>query len=99
MKKSIWKFPMEVNDKVTISMPKGAEILTIQTQQIGKFTPDETPCIWALVDTENGKEERYFEIFGTGHPIPNDMGVERKYINTFQLKGGALVFHLFERLN
>ena len=92
MKQSIWKFPMDVNDKVKISMPKGAEILTVQTQH-------ETPCIWALVDTENGKEERYFEIFGTGHPIPNDMGVERKYINTFQLKGGALVFHLFERLN
>lgn len=92
MKKSIWKFPMNVNDRVRLSMPKGAEILTVQTQ-------NETPCIWALVDTENEKEERYFEIFGTGHPVPVDMGVERKYINTFQLRGGSLVFHLFERLN
>ena len=92
MKKSIWKFTVDVNDIVKLSMPKGAEILTVQTQH-------EIPRIWALVDPENEKEKRYFEIFGTGHPIPIDMGIERKYINTFQLEEGRLVFHLFERID
>lgn len=92
MKKQIWKFPMASPEQGRIEMPKGAEILTIQTQ-------NETPCIWALVNPENEKEVRYFEVFGTGHEVCCDMGVERKYINTFQLKCGALVFHLFERLN
>lgn len=91
MKQQIWKFPVEPQ-KAKFEMPKGAEILTVQTQ-------NETPCIWALVNPENEKETRYFEIFGTGHNVPVDMGIERKYINTFQLEGGRLVFHLFERLN
>ena len=92
MKESIWKFPMASPEQRIIEMPKGAEILTIQVQ-------NKIPCIWALVNPENEKEKRFFEIFGTGHDMPVDMGIERKYINTFQLNGGALVLHLFERIN
>lgn len=73
-------------------MPKDAEILTIQTE-------NETPCIWALVNPEKAIELRYFEIYKTNQDIHCDMGVERKYINTFQLDGGSMVFHLFERIN
>lgn len=91
MKKSIWKFPIASPEQTTIKMPGGAEILTIQTQ-------NGMPCIWALVNPENDTEERCFEIFGTGHDVPVDMGIERKYINTFQLNGGGLVYHLFERI-
>jgi hypothetical protein len=91
MEKQIWKFAINLN-KIIVEMPKDAEILTIQTQ-------NETPCIWALVNPENAKELRHFEVYGTGHDILYDMGVERKYINTFQLDGGLLVFHLFERVN
>lgn len=89
MTKQIWKFEINTN-KIIVEMPKGAEILTIQTQ-------NEKPCIWALVNPENEKELRHFEVYGTGHNIHCDTAI--KYINTFQLDGGALVFHLFERLN
>lgn len=90
MKQTIWKY--QVNPKITkFNMPKGAEILTVQNQ-------NGIPCIWALVNPENEEEERYFEVFGTGHDVPVDIGIERKYINTFQLEGGSLVFHLFERI-
>jgi hypothetical protein len=41
-------------------------------------------------------EERMFEIFGTGSPIQYDIGTDRKYIGTYQLYGGDLVYHLFE---
>ena len=91
MNKQIWKFELYPNVTV-IDMPKGAEILTVQTQ-------DEIPFIWVLVNPENLEEKRQFEIYGTGHDIYCDMGIERKYINTFQLSGGSLVFHLFERIN
>lgn len=91
MKKQIWKFIINTN-KIIVEMPKDTEILTIQTQ-------NETPCIWALVNPENEKELRHFEVYGTGHDIYYDMGINRKYINTFQLGGGSLVFHLFERVN
>ena len=91
MKKQIWKFQINPN-KVIVEMPIGAEILTIQNQK-------ENACIWALVNPENEKEKRHFEVFGTGHNIHYDMGFERKYINSFQMEGGNLVFHLFERLS
>jgi len=51
-----------------------------------------------LVNPENEIEERVIEIFGTGHNLPFDMGIERKYISTYQLSGGNYVFHAFERI-
>ena len=92
MKKEIWKFPLDVNDKQFIRIPENSELLSVQTQ-------NEIPCIWALVNPSEKTEERCFEIFGTGHQIHYDMGTDRKFIGTFQLNDGALVFHLFERIN
>jgi len=88
---TIHKYTLDPN-KLAVEMPIGANVLTVQNQ-------NENVCIWALVDTKKETETRYFEIFGTGHNIPVDMGIERKYINTFQLQGGTIVFHLFERIN
>ena len=41
--KTIWKFPVPVNDGNVLEMPEGAKILSVQVQ-------GETPCLWALVD-------------------------------------------------
>lgn len=90
MKKQIWKFSLGEGSN-TILMPKDAEILTVQTQQL-------IPVIWALVDPNAEKEERHFEVFATGENIHCDMGIERKYINTFQIADGILIYHLFERI-
>lgn len=91
MEKRIYKYPITDPSKIAIEMPEDAEILTVQMQ-------NGTPCIWALVNPDNKTKERYFEVFGTGHPVYCDMGIDRKYINTFQMNGN-LVFHLFERIN
>ena len=92
MEKSIFKYTLETTDKQVVKLPKEAEILTIQTQF-------EEPQLLALVNPENEPEERTIEIFGTGHPVHCDMGVDRKYISTYQLSGGNYVFHAFERLS
>ena len=90
MNKTIYKYPIKVTDGQNISLPIGAEILTIQVQnEIEVF-------MWALVDPKVDSEIRHIEIFGTGNPVGYDAGVSRKYISTFQLKGGSLVFHVFE---
>ena len=91
MEKIIWKYDCAVNDVVTIEMPVGAEILTVQSQH-------GNPRIWALVDPNNSTEKRYFEMFGTGHPINCDGGITKKYIGSFQLYDGDLIFHLFETI-
>lgn len=92
--KTIWKYETPFKEKFSINMPQNAEILSVQQDEKTNI-----PCIWAMVDTENPKEERYFELFGTGMNIYSDMGVERKYVGTYQYQRGEFVGHIFERIN
>jgi hypothetical protein len=87
MTKTIYKYPLLILNEQEIEMPMGAGLMAVQMQQ-GQ------PCLWALVDTLNTPEKRKVLIRGTGHPAE---GVGR-YISTFQMKGGELVFHAFEAL-
>lgn len=90
----IWKYPIPVQDDIQIEMPKGARVLTVQRQ--GDLPEFGGPCLWALVNPEAKKEIRQFRLAGTGHPI--DHAEKLTYIGTFQMEGGALVFHLFEKM-
>jgi len=85
MKNQIWKYELTLNTELTI--PEGAKVLTIQEQH-------GNPQIWFVVNPENEKVTRSFEIIGTGHSF--DYDESKQYIGTFQLSGGALVFHVFE---
>src|SRR3990172_6797121 len=96
----IWKFPIPVQDTIQVEMPTGARVLTVQTQpadpaMLKVGDPVEQPCLWALVNPEAPKEIRQFRMAGTGHP--NEHSEKLTYIGTFQMEGGALVFHLFEK--
>jgi len=83
----IFKYPIEVTDEQTIKMPEDAQILTVQTQR-------GAPCIWAKVDESKKMTDCRIRTFGTGHNIPE--GFYGKYIGTYQLKDGNLVFHVFD---
>jgi hypothetical protein len=86
MSKTIYKYQARVDDDLTIVMPEGAEVLTVQMQH-------NTPCVWALVDPHVAKMElRRFHWRGTGHNADN-LG---RYVGTIQMAGGELAFHLFE---
>ncbi len=84
---TIYKYQMNADDVIVVEIPKDAKILTVQMQ-------GETPCIWAAVNPDARKVERRFRMYGTGHPIDENLTLE--YIDTFQMHGGMLVFHLFE---
>lgn len=88
MEKQIWKYELQNEGVQELKMPKGADILTVQTQY-------EKPCLWALVNPDAVEVSRGFMIYGTGHPVPTEP-YPHKYIGTYQLSGGALVFHVFE---
>lgn len=92
MTKQIWKIPVVVDKKFIALVPKQSELLTVQVQR-------GMPYMWFLVDKEYPTTERVFEVFTTGQDIKYDMGVERKYISTFQLDDGMFVGHLFERIH
>lgn len=85
----IFKYQLEKTDNQFIGMPQGAEILCIQVQ-------NEKPCIWALCDPDKPISQRLFVTFGTNGYLPET--IYRKYIGTYQLIGGKLVFHVFEVL-
>lgn len=81
----IWKWTLEATDTQAISMPKNAQLLSVQMQ-------NGSPQLWALVDPEMSYENRVIAIYGTGNPVPDEPG---QYISTFQMHGGQLVFHAF----
>ena len=85
--RTVHKFPIPIEDDFTLEIPAGAKLLHVATQH-GQ------PCLWACVDTEHEPIPYRFWLRGTGHEI----AVTRHgaaYLGTFQLEGGALVFHLF----
>jgi hypothetical protein len=85
MTQTVYKYSLRIDDEQVVLLPKGAQMLTVQTQNDHAF-------LWALVDTIHEVEPRKVFIRGTGHGVS---GVGR-YISTFQMHGGDLVFHAFE---
>lgn len=83
--KTVYKYPLRILDEQEVEMPDSANLLTVQMQ-------NGQPCLWALVDTSNPMVLRKILIRGTGH-VAEKVG---RYISTFQMQGGALVFHAFE---
>lgn len=81
--KSIWKFPVQIEDEFMVEMPRDTQILTVQMQGYDPF-------MWGIIDTMAEKIERRFRIFGTGRPFESS----GEYIGTFQ--DGDFVWHLFE---
>lgn len=99
--KTIWRYSLLLSDHQTIRMPKNAVILSVNAQY-------DNLCLWAMVDPKKPTEDRDIEVFGTGHPIHEDMGVERKFIGTVVTYKtnhhdpglvSSLVWHVFERIS
>jgi hypothetical protein len=83
----IWKWTLTVADLQSLSIPEGAKLLAVQTQ-------GDMPQLWALVNEKAQIVCRNFATYGTGNPMPDDDPGE--YVGTYQMHGGALVFHVFE---
>lgn len=93
---TIFKYPLSLHDTQTVKLPKGAEILTIDHQGT---VADHQPkiALWAKVDSQEKETNEFIiNIHGTGHNVHPGL---MKYINTFQLMNGRLVYHAFVQLN
>jgi hypothetical protein len=84
--KTVYKYPLEIADEVFINMPYGARILYAGAQTGSGY-------VWALVDTDAEMAPVMFCIRGTGHDCQDVL--DMKYVGTFMLLSGALVFHVF----
>lgn len=87
--RTIWKYPLELTDQTELMIPKGAEVLTAQMQELQLG-------LWILVNSDAETEVRTFDIYGTGNPVPAiDLRTHtRKYIATVQQS--IFVWHVFE---
>ena len=97
MKTTIYKYPLDLGKINEIKESTDSQILSAGLDGDGKL------CVWLMVkiydinDIEHICDYRtyFIEIFGTGHTIPVDMGVDRRFINTVVI--GPCVWHIFER--
>lgn len=85
---TVWKFPLVINDYQHVGIPALATILTVQVQK-------GVPCLWVRLEETASVEPRQIITVGTGHPFPD---YPLRYIGSYQLSAGALVFHVFERI-
>ena len=95
MPKTIWKYDMPSSrsqatlgdGRFDVTMPVGAEIVCLDKQH-------DLPKLCVLLNPEyTEREQRHFRIVGTGGRILPD---GTKYIGSWQMSEGNLVFHLFE---
>lgn len=88
MPKTIWKFPVTFDGPIVL--PADAQVLSVQMQH-------GIPTMWAIVDpdtaTRYNRATKRLHIAGTGHELPDNLG---RFIDTFQMEDGTLVFHVFE---
>lgn len=82
--KTVYKYPLEVEDKQVLKLPANSKILSANFQGDDLF-------FWALVDKDTDEtEEVTFYIHGTGHEIK-----EYGFIFLGTVFKNGLVFHVF----
>lgn len=89
--KTIWKYKLPYEQEFAIAIPRGAEILIVETQY--GHPQSQAMTMWVLVDPQQPTEQRHFRLGGTGGPLPDDPGT---YLGTCKLNADTLVFHIFE---
>lgn len=79
----VWKYPVELRDGPwSFTMPESAKV--VHFASFGGLQ------LWAEGYPEQAKAERWFQIVGTGHPVPAN-GIHRGTVIE-----SRLVWHLYE---
>lgn len=86
MSQTIWKTILKPETVQRVVVPAGAEILCAREQY-------DDICIWYRCDPHAPKETRSIAVIRTGTAAPDD----GRFLGTASLRGGALMFHMFER--
>lgn len=85
----IWKAELAATEAQMIDVPRGAELLCAREQ-------NEAVCVWFRCDPSEALEKRQIIVCGTGHGAPSEQS--GRYLGSAHLQGGALVFHVFEKI-
>jgi hypothetical protein len=86
----IHKQILDLTQRQTLSIPRNAEILSIQNQ-------NENIYLWYICNPDNKLISRTFLLFGTGErEIPEDKIIG--YLDTVIMQNNNFVWHIFEEL-
>ena len=93
MTESVYKYQLDDlsygtgnNAVITLQVPKGSSLLHVDGQHSNFMA-------WFQVDPqESDTEDRVLALVPTGGDVPSGA----RYLNTFLLQGGALVWHAYE---
>lgn len=101
----VYKYPVELRDTFSVTLPRFCQILTVQVQ-------DGKPFMWIKHTLNTTKIiSRRFRLARTGRPIDEPKSPDGQmtgdvsgptrwqYVNSFQLLDGKLIFHLFVESN
>ena len=88
--KTIWKYPLEIKNTQSIDIPKGSNLLSVQTQ-------NEVPCLWVFIHNSSAELETIkLRTIGTGLEITKEDFTPDNFIGTYQLENGRRVLHVFK---
>ena len=79
----IWKYPLSITDIQNINIPSRHRILS------AGIDPENNVCVWALVASNDAKENVEIRIFGTGTPV-DEFG---EFIGS--VRDGVAIWHIF----
>lgn len=85
--RTIHKQVLQIADEQTIQVPIGTANMYVGTQR-GDV------CMWYMCDPDNEYQDITIRIYGTGHPIEEDVNLLR-YLGTAMTEGGRFVWHVF----
>jgi hypothetical protein len=85
--RTVWKYPLRLEEKFTIEMPQGSVPLHVDIDGSGR------PCVWATVEPDAPIEEYTYHLRGTGHPSPTP---KPAYVGT--VKDGSFFWHVYRDL-
>jgi len=86
MTQTIWKYPLLLTDEQVIAVPENSSVLDVQFQ-------GDTLCLWVLLDDTDARVATVIHIYGTGHPLPDD--VDEYHIGTVQQPSQGFIWHCF----
>lgn len=81
-------------DKQRVMMPVGAKIVHVDTQ-VSFYESGESGhvfVLWAEVEVDSKREERYFRIYATGETFE----YEGTHLGTIVMGDGQFVWHVYE---
>ena len=89
--KTVYKYQLRFDKTLSLSLPKDAKVVYFSCPYDGD------PKMWIELDPEFNADNyvtRYFQIFGTGHTIPDTF----EHWGTCLMTDGAFVWHLYEEM-